>query len=136
MEIARFPFTKIGRGPLGLVFRPYAKVFLFAKKRKVWLICNMVVDTGADYTLLPRRYAAALEIDLVKDCQADTSIGVGGSETVYLHKSLLIKIGNWQKRIPVGFLERDDIPPLLGRLEALEVLKLIMDKHLTSFEKT
>lgn len=120
---------------MGMILRPMAKVMIFAEKQKEWLPVNMVVDTGADYSLLPRRYAATLEIDLAKDCIVETSLGVGGSETVYLYKSLLIKMGDWQKKIPVGFLERDDIPALLGRLECIEVLKVILEKHQTIFEQ-
>jgi len=135
MEIARVPFVKIGKGPLGEIFRPYARVLIFIKKRKKWLPANMVVDTGADYTLLPRRYAIALGIDLAKDCLVETSLGVGGSETVYLYDDLLIKMGEWQRKIPVGFLERDDIPALLGRLEFIEVLKVIFENFETRFEK-
>lgn len=136
MEIARFPFAKVGKGPLGEIFRPYAKVSIFVQKKQKWLPANMVVDSGADYTLLPRKYAITLGIDLSKDCLAETSLGVGGSETVYLYKKgLLIKMENWQKRIPVGFLERDDIPPLLGRLEFMEILEVIFKNFETIFKK-
>ena len=95
----------------------------------------MVIDTGADYSLLPKRYAGILGIDLIKDCFAETTLGIGGSESVYQYKNLPIKIGKWQKEIPVGFLERDDIPPLLGRLSCLEVFRLIFDKKESVFEK-
>ncbi|MBI4668243.1 MAG: retroviral-like aspartic protease family protein [Elusimicrobia bacterium] len=135
MRIARFSFTKIGHGPLGDIFRPYADVLFFAKKTGAWLSINMVVDSGADYTLLPRRYAAALGIDLGRECVAETTLGVGGSETVYLYKKLPVRIGNWQKEIPVGFLERDDIPALLGRLDCLEVLKVTFQNYKTTLEK-
>ena len=135
MQIAQFPFTKISKGHLGEILRPYAKVLIFAKKRKAWLTASLVVDSGADYTLLPKKYALALGIDLAKDCRAETALGVGGSETVYLYKSLLVKVNNWQNKIPVGFLERDDIPALLGRLEFMEVLRVIFDNHKTIFEK-
>lgn len=135
MRIAQFPFRKIGKGPLGEIFRPYALVLILAKKKKIWLPANMVVDSGADYTLLPRKYATLLEIDLAQDCIAETTLGVGGSETVYLYKKLLVKIGSWQKAIPVGFLERDDIPALLGRLEFMEILRVVFENHKTTFEK-
>ena len=135
MRIAQFPFRKIGKGPLGEIFRPYAEVLIFVKKKKIWLPANMVIDSGADYTLLPRRYATLLEIDLAQDCIAETTLGVGGSETVYLYRKLLVKIGNWQKEIPVGFLERDDIPALLGRLDFMEILKVIFEDRRTTFEK-
>ena len=108
---ARFPFTKVGKTYLGTIYRPYAKIKLSSEKVDEWIPVEVVVDTGADYTLLPRRYAFLL--------------GVGGSETIHLYKKgVKVKIGNWESSVPLGFLERDDVPPLLGRLEALEVFDL------------
>lgn len=135
MEIAKAPFKRIAKSYLGQIFRPYALVFLSSTKTGEWFPTEMVVDSGADYTLLPNRYAFYLGIDLEKNCKAETTLGVGGSETIYLYKKgIFIKIGGWQKQIPVGFLERDDVPPLLGRLECLEVLRVIFDKRETVFE--
>ena len=135
MIIARFPFKKIGKTELGEIFRPYAEVYLFSKKRKRWIPIEMIVDTGADYTMLPKRYADLLNIDLNIECIPKTTLGIGGSETVYLYKSLMIKMGKWQRNIPIGFLERDDIPALLGRLEFIEILRTVFDNFETRFEK-
>ncbi len=68
-------------------------------------------------------------------CVPKTTLGIGGSETVYLYKSLGMKLGKWQRNVPVGFLERDDIPGLLGRLEFIEVLKVTFENFQTRFEK-
>ena len=54
---ARFPFTKIGKTYLGSVHRPYARIEISSDKVGDWVPIEAVVDTGADYTLLPRRYA-------------------------------------------------------------------------------
>ena len=122
---ARFPFTKVGKTYLGTIYRPYAKIKLSSEKVDEWIPVEVVVDTGADYTLLPRRYAFLLGIDLTTDCLPETTLGVGGSETIHLYKKgVKVKIGNWESSVPLGFLERDDVPPLLGRLKALEVFDL------------
>lgn len=131
MEIIKVPFTNIGKGLIGIIYRPYVPASLFSVKKKDWISVNMLVDSGADYTLLPRKYSIGLGIDLSKDCLVETTLGVGGSETIYIYKKLKIKINQWQKQIPVGFLERDDIPPLLGRLQCLEALELTFKKHQT-----
>jgi len=132
MQINKFPFTKVSRSYFGTIYRPYIDpVWLFSEKRNDWIFSRMIVDTGADYTLLSRRYAINLGIDLIKECLAETTLGVGGSETVYLYKNLKIKIGNIEQIIPVGFLERDDVPPLLGRLKCLEDLEVILKNHQT-----
>jgi hypothetical protein len=120
----RSPFTYIGNTKLGKVYRPYLQVFAFSKIRDKWQPVEVVVDTGADYTLFPKKYAIILGIDLERDCQKESTLGVGGSETVYLYKELPFRIGNWQRNIPIGFLARDDIPALLGRLACIEVFKL------------
>lgn len=134
MPLIKSPFTFIGKTNLGKIYRPYAIVLVFSKLRNNWLPIEMVVDTGADYTLFPKRYAEILGIDLNLDCQPETTLGVGGSETVYQHKNLPIKIGNWKKKIPAGFLERDDVPSLLGRLDCLELLKLTFTDLVSIFE--
>ena len=95
-----------------------------------------VVDTGADYTLSPRHMADSLGVDLKKDCQKFETTGVGGSETVYLLRSWKVKLGTWEKNIPVGFLDSDTVPPLLGRQDFLEDLKVVFEKHEVSFSKS
>lgn len=123
-KIASFPFKFITKTKLGKIYRPYIIVSVYSKQRKAWQPLEMVIDTGADYTLFPKKYAEILGVDLLNECFAETTLGIGGAETVYQHKSLRIKIDNWEKQIPVGFLERNDIPALLGRLDCLEILHL------------
>lgn len=134
MQQIRFPFTFIGKTKLGKIYRPYAIILVFSKLTYKWLPVEMVVDSGADYTLFPKRYAQILGIDLNLECQAETTLGVGGAETVYQYNGLPIKIDNWKQEIPVGFLERDDIPSLLGRLECLEKLRLTFADKITVLE--
>jgi len=57
MEITRAPFKKIAKSYLGQIFRPYVLVSLNSVRKNEWLPTEMVVDSGADYTLLPNRYA-------------------------------------------------------------------------------
>lgn len=93
----------------------------------------MIVDTGADYTLLPYSASEDLGIDLEKDCTEHRTFGIGGSETVYLIHRYKIKIGNIELKTPIGFLGRDDILPLLGREKCLNNLNVLFSKFITSF---
>lgn len=133
--IANFPFKKIGKTDLGIVYRPFINALVFSSQREKWIPIEMLADTGADYTMLPRRYADILGIDLNIDCSPSTTTGIGGSETVYFYKFLKIKIGNWQKKIPIGFLERDDIPAILGRLKCIEIIEAIFKNRQIIFKK-
>lgn len=133
-KIASFPFNFIGNTKLGKIYRPYAIVSVYSKIRKKWQPLEMIIDSGADYSLFPKKYALIFGINLNTECNVETTLGIGGSETVYQYKKLPVKIGSWIEDIPVGFLERDDIPPLLGRLNCLENFRLILDKKNSFFE--
>lgn len=136
MKILSTPFSFKGEGYLGKIYRPNIQAFIGSNKIDELIPLEMIVDTGADYTLLPKRYAKLLAINLEKECIADITHGVGGQEIIYLcKKSVRIKIGDFEKIIPVGFLNRDNIPALLGRLANLEVLKLTMEKMTIVLEK-
>ncbi len=134
-RITSFPHKYIAKGYLGEIWRPYALCEVKVKGRDAWVPITMIVDTGADYTLLPLIYADVLGIDIAKDCSAETTFGIGGAEIVYLHKGLDIKIANCRRAVPVGFLKKTDVPPLLGRLGFLETMKVVFHNRATIFEE-
>lgn len=130
-----FPFQYRGEGYLGKIYRPYVQVWLSSSEIDEWIPIEMIVDTGADYTLLPKKYAALLQINLNSDCRIEKTFGVGGKEVVYQCRlKVKLRVTTFEKIIPVGFLDRDDIPPLLGRLQALELLGLIIKNKVVEIE--
>lgn len=133
--VIKFPFEVTSSQIFGRISRPIARVDFWSYAIKNWVEIVMLVDTGADYSLLPKFYADDLGINLEKDCQPYSTFGIGGSETVYLLKETMVKLGPWQLTIPVGFLERDNIPPLLGRQNFLEDFKVIFHHHTSHFSE-
>lgn len=132
--VLKFPFRKEKSLILGTIYRPAARVLFWSKMSKKWLGVRMIIDTGADYTLLPRFMANKIGVDLEKDCQVFNTYGIGGSERVYFLPKIKVKLGNWERVIPVGFLERNEIPPLLGRHLFLETFEsLFSSNHTVSF---
>ena len=93
----------------------------------------MLVDTGADCTLLPHIYASHLGIRLDRQGRVFETVGVGGKERVYLIRAWPMELGPWRRDVPIGFLMRNDIPPLLGRQACLETFKLTLFRHRTTF---
>lgn len=132
-KIASFPFTFIDNSSLGKIYRPYVTISVFSKLRNKWQPVEMVVDSGADYSLFPKKYADIFGINLQKDCFIEKTMGIGGSEKVYQLKKIKIKLGDFEKEIPAGFLERDDVPPLFGRLGCLEIFRLIFEEKTSVF---
>lgn len=130
-----FAFERRPSPLFGSVSRPIALVELWSQKLDDWVRVAMLVDTGADYTLLPRVYASHLGIRLDRETQVFETMGIGGSERVCLVRKWPMQIGSWRRRIPVGFLHRDDIPPLLGRQACLETFKLTLVRHRTTFSQ-
>ncbi|HEX9722463.1 MAG TPA: retropepsin-like aspartic protease [Candidatus Paceibacterota bacterium] len=130
----RFSFEKRWSQIFGEIWRPVALVdFASINELNTWTTVRMIVDTGADYSLLPRSYAKALNVDLERDCQPFETAGIGGKELVFVHPQIRIRIGEWEREVPVGFLERDTVPPLLGRQQFLEVLSVLFENHTTTF---
>lgn len=132
--VLKFSYKKEKSAILGLIHRPVAQVFFWSEKDKIWSEIWMIVDTGADYSLLPRFWADKLAIDLEKDCKIFTTYGVGGGERVYFLPKIKVKLGDWERIIPIGFLERNEIPPLMGRHLFIEIFETLFSaKHIVSF---
>lgn len=128
-----FAFERRPSPLFGAVYRPMALVGLWSQKIQGWVRVAMLVDTGADYTLLPHLYADYLGIALNRQGRVFETMGIGGREPVYLVREWPTAIGSWRRDIPIGFLKRDDIPPLLGRQACLETFKLTLFQHRTTF---
>lgn len=97
----------------------------------------MVVDTGADFTILPRHLVQKLRISLEKDCIKDQTFGVGGEQAIYLCKQRIkAKIGDIERDVPLAFFDNNEVPALLGRLGFLETIDTeFLKKHVVVFKE-
>lgn len=132
----KFSFEEAGRSYFGQVFRPIAKVSLQSPISMLWADTWMVVDTGADFTILPRYLSEDLEISLEHDCITDVTVGVGGQQTIYLVKSKIkARIGSMERMIPLAFFDTNEVPALLGRLGFLETFDTeFLKSHMVVFK--
>lgn len=118
-----FAFEYSGDGYFGPIYRPVAKVSFQSPIHKLWTQIWLVVDTGADFTILPRYVAADMAISLERDCIVDRTKGVGGEQAIYLYKERVkASLGSIIREIPLAFFSSDEIPALLGRLGFLETM--------------
>lgn len=117
----KFPFKESGKSFFGPVYRPIAKVSLQSPTLSIWTDTWMVVDTGADFSILPRYLADDLNISLERDCVKDITVGVGGFQAIYLCRmKIKARIGKFERDIPLAFFDSNEVPALLGRLGFLE----------------
>lgn len=130
----KFPYEKETSRIFRSIKRPIALVDFWSKKFNRFLRYSMIVDTGADYTLFPRHVAGDLGVDFKKDCQEYLTKGIGGEKKVFLIREAKMRLGGWEKVVPIGFLNRDDIPPILGRQKCLDDFDLLFSRFVTYFE--
>ncbi|TSC85818.1 MAG: hypothetical protein G01um101416_770 [Microgenomates group bacterium Gr01-1014_16] len=116
----------------GNIFRPYFPVNFWSRKRKSWIEVLTIVDTGADYTMLPIQYMDELGIDKKKDASPFSTFGVGGDSKVYiLNDEIEIQLAGKTLKAPLGFVDSVDVPPLLGRHRCLEKFRVVFENRET-----
>lgn len=77
-----------------------------------------------------------LNIDFETDCKIFYTSGIGGAEKVFLLPRIEVQIGGFKRTIPVGFLDRNEVPPLLGRHLCLETFEMYFaSNHITYFSE-
>lgn len=130
-----FPFKEEKSNIFGRIYRPIAQASFQHRTQRIWRPVTMIIDTGADYTLLPRFFAPVLGVRLLRDCRVIETEGVGGKGKVFLLKKKgRVRIGAFERIIPIGFLDNDYIPPLLGRQEFFETFRVVFEGFTTTFE--
>lgn len=87
-----------------------------------------VIDSGASRTLLHSDLAAHLGLDL-KSGEIEVTLGIGGSETTYLHLIALYLPGG-PIITKVGFKEKLPVAGLLGMKGFFEHFKVSFDPDL------
>jgi len=124
----RFTFSQ-GRSEIyGKLYRPSAKVYI-RTDRGTWLPHYMLVDSGADYTLLPKSIDEF--IGLRKDIADHLyhSGGVGGGKIWVVMRRLKMRLGDYEFMADVGWAHSDNVPLLLGRADVFERFEVHFKQH-------
>lgn len=128
-EIARFPYEQRHDTFLGTQNRPMVTVSFWSPIDKDWHQVLMLLDTGADVTVIPSYLASFIGLDLQNAKKIQTS-GIGGNSQLSIIENVTVSIGVGTKRkqitIPVG-VTGERIPPLLGRQAAIEQFGIFLD---------
>ena len=109
---------------LGTILNPVIPIQVLTPKGFVTF--QFLLDSGADFTLLPRHMADLVGIDLNKSPSAKT-FGVEGKGIHVAIGRITIRIGSEILRIRCFFSERDDAPFLLGRMDLFSKFKIELD---------
>lgn len=121
MSKVSFRYKERGSAIFGKVLRPLINLEIYSAIDEEWYIVeDMLVDSGADLSLLPYRQGKLF----ISDIESGDEIEIRGivpysKLTVYLHR-LKFRIDQMKFDAPVGISESDDVPPILGRVDALD----------------
>lgn len=104
-----------------IVKRPLIDVEFFSNIDKKWyLVEDILVDTGADVSVLPYSQGQLLVENVEKGKSTEIHGVVPYAKlTVYLHK-LNLRIDGNEFTAPIMIAESDEVPPILGRIEAID----------------
>ena len=89
---------------------------------------EFVLDTGADFTMLPRHMAEVIEIDL-SACPQSRSYGIEGNGVKVYASQIQIKIGQVELKVRCLFSEKETIPYILGRADIFSRFNIIFDNR-------
>ena len=112
-----FPFEKRYSERLGQILKPIIPVSIIGPKRSVNLF--MLVDSGADISLLPYSVGETigLELDIANRSEIH-GIGEGSVPYILSHSGLII--GDIEISIRIGWALIEEVPFILGRLDLFQ----------------
>jgi hypothetical protein len=114
---------------LGKIKRPLIDIEIFSQLANNWFVIeNILVDTGADVSVLPFSQGAMFIENIESGEKTDVSGIVPYARLiVYLHR-LKMRVNGKEFEAPVLIAESDDVPPILGRVEAIDQFIAEFDK--------
>ena len=118
-----FPLTPF-RTKYGVLDRPVVAGFLKSGKR--WKRYRFILDSGAEFTMLPRRVARSMGVDLDEFSRL-TVEGIEGGGLRGILAPVPIRIADEQMTVRCFFAERDDSPFLLGRADVFDQFNILFD---------
>jgi predicted aspartyl protease len=120
-----FPLDEI-ETPYGRVVDP--TVVLQLKTPDGYRTFNFVVDSGADYTVLPGSFAEELGVDLTEAPRMDLC-GVAGIDVPARLADITFRIGDSDVTVPCLFSSNQDTPYLLGRMGFFSRFNVLFDNR-------
>lgn len=106
---------------LDSVKRPRVKMDALSELVSDWItIDEVLADTGADFCVLPRYIGETLVKEITIGKYAEIKGVVPGTILVaYVHQ-IKVRIGSLEFMAPVAIADSNDVPSILGRVDALD----------------
>ncbi|MBI5400080.1 aspartyl protease family protein [Candidatus Saganbacteria bacterium] len=116
-----FKGKKIDVPGVGIKWIPTANVRLISNNARY--LCEMLVDTGADISLVPRSLGEFLRLNLDKEKIREIR-GIGETAIPYVVKTIEFQIAKTIFSARIGIALIEEIPFILGRLDVFSVFNI------------
>lgn len=124
-----FPYKDEKSDVFGDIKRPRIEVEVFSTKKDRWIwLDEVLVDTGADFSVLPRFIGSVLVEDITKGKYVEIKGVVPGVKLIAYIRDFKIKIGNNKFVAPVAIADSDDVPAIFGRVGGLDLFNATFSK--------
>jgi len=117
-----FKYKEKESGIFGKIRRPLLDLRVFSPAKRKWiLLAEVLADTGADISILPKSLGESIIGDITTgrylEIRGITPLAFLG---VFIH-NLKCQIGNYTFKSSFAIADSDDVPPILGRVQGLDL---------------
>lgn len=125
----KIPYTQQKSNIFGAISRPLVTIKVYSKTKNIWIpVYDALADTGADTTLLPRYLGEMIVNDITTGKYIEIK-GIATSAVVigFIHK---VRLEVFHNEIDADLViaDTDDVRPVLGRLDGLDLFSVTFDK--------
>lgn len=129
MPRIEFPYLEEESKIFGKIKRPRISMDIFSKLKNEWIAVDQILaDTGADLTVLPRFIGEMLVDDITTGKYVEIK-GIQPSAILiaFIHR-LKVKINNRKFEFPVAIADSNNVPSIFGRVEGLDLFDASFSK--------
>ncbi|MDI6708972.1 MAG: hypothetical protein QME47_07820 [Candidatus Thermoplasmatota archaeon] len=122
MPHIEFPYTDEESAIFGTVKRPRISVEVFSNLKNDWVIVDEVLaDTGADLTVLPRFIGELLVEDITTGKYIEIKGVVPSAALIAFVHQMRIKINGREFEAPIALADSNAVPSIFGRVDGLDL---------------
>lgn len=113
----------------GKVLRPLVDLDAYSRRKKKWFrLENVLADTGADVSILPKEIGEALLEDITEGrVEQIRGIVPHAKLIVYIHQ-LKFRVDSREFELPVAIADSSETPPILGRVKGLDLFDVSFNR--------
>lgn len=105
----------------GMVKRPRIEMEIYSKERNEWILIDEVLaDTGADLTVLPRSIGEMIVSDIIEGEYVEIKGVVPSAVLIAFIHIFNMRIGEYEFSQRVAIADSNNVPVVFGRVDGLD----------------